>query len=217
MEIVRAHGPDAFRYYFMKECPFGGDGNYSKKRFAEVYNADLANTLGNLYSRTLSMCVKYFDGRLPRAGSVEPTAWLGGLALAPLVEELRQLIASFEYNVALQRIWLELLPAANRYIDVTAPFKLARTDLDACQDVLINLAEAIRVVAILVKPFLPATAATFYRAFNYAPVQEWEAVCYGDALRRPPLETLEVTAPLVGGKPTPLFPKIEVEDEPPLA
>ena len=111
--------------------------------------------------------------------------------------------------MALQRIWLEVLDAANRYIDATAPFKLAKTDLEACKAVLVNLAEALRVVAILIKPFLPRTAETFYRAFNFEEAQPWDRVGYRDASRRPaPLE-LRVTAPLSGGKPTPLFPKIE--------
>ncbi len=65
MDVSKAHGADAFRYYFMRECPFGGDGNFSEKRFAEVYNSDLAKNLGNLYSRTLSMCIKYFEGAVP--------------------------------------------------------------------------------------------------------------------------------------------------------
>ena len=81
MDVFRVHGADAFRYYFMRECPFGGDGNFSDERFAEVYNSDLANNLGNLYSRTLSMCVKYFDGRLEGSSAIEPTAWLAGLDL----------------------------------------------------------------------------------------------------------------------------------------
>ena len=54
MDVFRRHGADAFRYYFMRECPFGGDGNFSEERFAEVYNSDLANNLGNLYSRVLA-------------------------------------------------------------------------------------------------------------------------------------------------------------------
>ena len=169
MDVFRVHGADAFRYYFMRECPFGGDGNFSEERFAEVYNSDLANNLGNLYSRTISMCVKYFDGRLERfLGPDRPArGWLAGLDLAALVADLRAKVGAFEYNVALQRIWLEVLDAANRYIDATAPFKLAKTDPDACKAVLVNLAEAIRVIAILIKPFLPRTAETFYRSFNF--------------------------------------------------
>jgi methionyl-tRNA synthetase len=214
MDVFRVHGADAFRYYFMRECPFGGDGNFSEERFAEVYNADLANNLGNLYSRTISMCVKYFDGQLAGAPATEPTAWLAGLDLAALVADLRAQVGAFEYNVALQRIWLEVLDAANRYIDATAPFKLFKTDRDACKAVLINLAEAIRVIAILIKPFLPGTAETFYRALNFEEGRAWDEVGYVDALMRAGGLDLRVTAPLVGGKPAPLFPKIEVKETP---
>jgi methionyl-tRNA synthetase len=211
MDVFRVHGADAFRYYFMKECPFNGDGNFSDERFAEVYNADLANNLGNLYSRTLSMCIKYFDGRLEGSSAIEPTAWLAGLDLSALVADLREKISSFEYHVALQRIWLEVLDAANRYIDATAPFKLAKTDLAACKVVLVNLAEALRVIAILIKPFLPRTAEIFYRAFNFEQSQGWDRVGFGDVPARPAVPDWHVTAALVGGKPSPLFPKIEVK------
>lgn len=219
MDVFRIHGADAFRYYFMRECPFGGDGNFSDERFAEVYNSDLANNLGNLYSRTLSMCVKYFDGRLDAPSSattpVDTAAWLAGLDLGALAADLRTLVGSFEYNVALQRIWHEVLDAANRYVQVTEPFKLAKTDLDACKIVLINLAEAIRVIAILIKPFLPRTAETFYRAFNFEDAQPWADVSFADASPEPHLATLHLTAPLTAGKPTPLFPKIETRDHSP--
>jgi len=209
MDVLRIHGGDAFRYYFMKECPFGGDGNFSEERFAEVYNADLAKNLGNLYSRTLSMCMKYFDGQLPNATAVDSSAWLAGLDRIALVEELRTMVGSFEYNTALQRIWNEVLYAANRYIEVTAPFKLAKTDLEACKAVIINLAEALRMIAILIKPFMPKTAATFYDAFNFGDVQAWDAVSYLDATRSLAVADLHVTAETVAGKPVPLFPRIE--------
>jgi len=211
MDVFRIHGADAFRYYFMRECPFNGDGNFSEERFAEVYNADLANNLGNLYSRTLSMCIKYFDGRLEGSSAIEPDAWLAGLDLSALVADLREKIGDFEYHVALQRIWLEVLGAANRYIDATAPFRLAKTDLAACKVVLVNLAEALRVIAILIKPFLPRTAEIFYRAFNFEQSQRWDRVGFGDVPVRPAVPDWHVTAALVGGKPAPLFPKIEVK------
>ena len=77
------------------------------------------------------------------------------------------MIASFEYSPALQRIWRDVVDSANRYIQETEPFKLAKTDLEACRGVLVNLADWLRVAAILIKPFLPRTAETFYRAFNF--------------------------------------------------
>jgi methionyl-tRNA synthetase len=210
-ELVRDHGADAVRYYFMKECPFGGDGSFSEKRFAEVYNADLADNLGNLYSRVLTMCAKYFDGKLVGSSSITPTAWLAGLNLGALVEELRTLVGSFEYNIVLQRIWLDVVSAANRYIEVTSPFKLAKTDLEATKVVLVNLAEAIRVVAILTKPFLPTTAERYYQAFNFAEDRPWSSVQYADAAKAPGDLELRVTAPLQNGKPTPLFPRLETK------
>ena len=211
MDVFRRHGADTFRYYFMKECPFGGDGNFSEERFAEVYNSDLADNLGNLYSRVLTMCAKYFDGKLEGSSATDPTGWLAGLDLGSLVVDLRELVGSFEYNVALQKIWLEVINAANRYIEVTSPFKLAKTDREACKAVLANLAEAVRVIAILIKPFLPQTAATFYSAFNFEASQPWDCVRYADALARPAGPDLAVTAPLTGGKPQPLFPRIDLK------
>jgi methionyl-tRNA synthetase len=212
MEIIEKFSSEAFRYYFMSQCPFGGDGEFSFKRFAEVYNADLADNLGNLYSRTLSMCVKYFDGRLDGADAIDATAWRAGLDLAALAADLRSLVGSFQYNVALQRIWLDVLNAANRYIEVTQPFKLAKTDQAACKAVLVNLAEAVRVIAILIKPFLPRTSETFYRAFDHEQAAPWSGVRYADIVARPVVASLNVTAALSGGKPAPLFPKIEAKE-----
>jgi methionyl-tRNA synthetase len=213
MDLIEKFSAEGFRYYFMSQCPFGGDGEFSFERFAEVYNTGLANNLGNLYSRTLSMCVKYFDGRLEGVTPGFPKAWLGGLDLAALVEALREQVGSFQYNVALSAIWIQVLDAANRFIQVTEPFKLAKTDPEACKAVLVNLADALRVIAILIKPFLPATAETFYRAFNFEDAQPWDSVAYRDAPADHPGLALRVTAPLVGGKPAPLFPKIEAKPE----
>jgi methionyl-tRNA synthetase len=213
-ELGRTFGADAVRYYFMRECPFGGDGNYSEERFAEVYNSELANNLGNLFSRTLSMCLKYFHGVLKGSSAISIEAWrVGAVPLSSLIPELRELVGSFQYNVALQRIWSEVLDPANRYIEETAPFKLAKTDLEACKAVLTNLAEALRIAAILIKPFLPRTAETIYETFSFAEIQPWDQVSYEDAVRRPAGPDLRVTAQFPGGKPTPMFPKIEPKPE----
>jgi methionyl-tRNA synthetase len=211
MDIIERFSAEGFRYYFMSQCPFGGDGEFSFERFAEAYNSGLANKLGNSYSRTLAMCVKYFDGKLEGSGGIDTTAWLVGLDLTSFVEELKGLIGTFQYNVALQRIWSEVIEATARYIEVTKPFSLAKTDLEATKVVLVNLAEAIRVIAILIKPFLPRTAETFYRAFNFEDAQPWETVRYADIIQRPEGPDWHVTAELVGGKPTPLFPQIDLK------
>ena len=211
MDLINRFSSEAFRYYFMSQCPFGGDGEFSFERFADAYNSGLANNLGNTYSRTLSMCVKYFDGQLAGSSAITPTAWLAGLDLKGLVDELKGLVGTFQYNVALQRIWQEVIGASSRYIDLTKPFSLAKTDLEATKVVLVNLAESLRVVAILIKPFLPETAATFYRAFNFDGARPWDAVGYDDAIARPDGPDLHVTADLEGGKPAPLFPKIDLK------
>ena len=211
MDLISQFSAEAFRYYFMSQCPFGGDGEFSFERFADAYNSGLADKLGNLYSRVLSMAVRYFDGNLEGASSIDVTAWRSGLNLGALVEELRGLIATFQHNVALGRIWSEVVEPSNRYITATEPFKLIKTDPDACRAVLVNLAEAVRVIAILIKPFLPTTAATFYGAFNIGEVAPWESVSYADVLKRPEVDALKVTATLVSGKPSPLFPKIETK------
>ncbi len=212
MDLITRFSSEAFRYYFLARCPFGGDGEFSFERFAEAYNSGLANNLGNLYSRTLSMAVKYFDGRLdPADAGGLPVAWRGGLDLPGLIDDLREQIATFQYAPALDRIWLEVLDAANRYIAETQPFRLIKTDPDATRVVLANLAEALRAIAILIKPFLPRTAATFYEAFDFGTAQPWDAVRYADAATPPaPRPVLTVTAPLIEGKPAPLFPKIDM-------
>ncbi len=211
MDIIERFSSEGFRYYFMSQCPFGGDGEFSFERFADTYNAGLANNLGNLYSRTLTMAAKYFGGTLEGSEAIDSSRWRAELDLPALVADLGGLMDSFSYNVALQRIWNEVLDAANRYIDTTKPFTLAKTDLDATKVVLVNLAEALRVIAILIKPFLPTTAATFYRALNFEQAQPWDAVNYAATLARPAGPDLTVTAELVGGKPAPLFPKIDLK------
>ncbi len=212
MDLVQKFSSEAFRYYFMSQCPFGGDGEFSFERFASVYNADLANNLGNFYSRTLTMCAKYFDGRLDGGEPVDATRWRKTFHLETLVESLRGLVGSFEYNVALQRIWREVVDAGNKYIQETQPFKLFKTDPEACRAILVNLADCFRVTAILIKPFLPRTAETFYRAFNFEGTTPWERVGYADAVQPIHQAALHVTAELTAGKPAPLFPVVEVRD-----
>jgi methionyl-tRNA synthetase len=210
MELIEKFSAEGFRYYFMSQCPFGGDGEFSFERFADAYNSGLANNLGNLYSRILTMCLKYFDGQFDGADSIDATQWRKGLDFDELVGSLRTQIGSFEYSPALQRIWRDVVDVANRFIQETEPFKLAKTDLAACRVVLVNLADWLRVAAILIKPFLPHTAETFYQAFNFEGTKAWDKVCFDDTKAPQLPRDLRVTAPSTAGKPAPLFPKIDL-------
>jgi methionyl-tRNA synthetase len=211
IELIEAFSSEAFRYYFMSQCPFGGDGEFSFERFADAYNSGLANNLGNLYSRILTMCLKYFDGSLTGVQTVDVTRWRKGLDINAMVRSLREQVGSFEYSSALQWIWRDVVDSANRYIQETEPFKLAKSNPDECRAVLINLAEWLRLTSILIKPFLPRTAETFYRAFNFEEAKAWAKVRYDDIVAPTLPPTLCVTAPTAGGKPAPLFPKINVD------
>jgi len=214
MDIIRAFSSDAFRFYFMRECPFGGDGEFSYGRFAGCYNADLANNLGNLFSRTLSMALRYFDGVLPDSKSSEPCAVFADVDVDAIVSGITADIEACRYNLALESIWRNVLDRGNQYIERYKPWQLANAkkseyDMRACAAVLTNLAEVLRVAAILLRPFLPRASERIHAGFNY-PGSLGQAR-YEQIVNRPTrTEDLRVTAPLDdAGKIVPLFPKID--------
>ncbi len=209
MDVITKFSSEAFRYYFMRECPFPGDGEFSWGRFAEVYNSDLANNLGNLYSRVLRLVAANYEGVLAGTAAQTPRPTTEGElpSLREVVEQVRGHVEACQYNQALQKIWLSVLNPANQYAERREPWKLVKTDRDATRQVLFDLVEPLRSTAILLKPFLPRTAETVYRSFNFR--QPWEAVRYEDAWQYPgQAEDLRVLAALEGGKVKPLFPRI---------
>ncbi len=205
MEIVTKFSSDAFRYYFMRECPFPGDGEFSWQRFADVYNSDLANNLGNLYSRVVTLITKNYGGVLEGSAAQTPEAIQPDLKAT--VQQVQAEIEACRYNVALEKIWRQVNDPANQYADRNEPWKRVKTDKPAAAKVLFALLETLRVAAILSKPFLPRSAETIYRSFNFA--TPWEQVRYEQAWERPAqTEDLRVLAALEGGKVKPLFPRI---------
>jgi methionyl-tRNA synthetase len=152
--VIDEWGVDAFRYYVVRELDLGPDGNWTDSGFQARYAAELANGLGNLVNRSLSMLKRYRQGRVPLPSrGLAPDAEKAAQATA---EELRQ----HHLQGALQEIW-GLVNRANQYVDQTAPFKLAKDPAQAkrLDEVLYNLAETCRVLAVLLTPFLPRTAA----------------------------------------------------------
>lgn len=207
MELITKFNAEAFRYYFLRECPFPGDGNFSWKRFEDLYNADLANNLGNLYSRVMRLIVQNYNGRLAATAGLEPGVIYTEVDTETTVQQVQAHVEACQYNQALQRIWQQILDPANQYADRREPWKLVKTDREAAKRVLYDLVEQLRAVAILLKPFLPRTAETIYRSFNFP--QAWETVRHEDVWVHPVQgEDLAVLAPLEHGKVKPLFPRI---------
>jgi methionyl-tRNA synthetase len=207
MEIITKFSSDAFRYYFMRECPFPGDGEFSWERFATVYNSELGNKLGNLLSRVATLVVVNYKSVLPGTGGNSPAAILP--ELPEIVRQVQTHMESCQYNQALDKIMQLILVPANGYIEQNAPWKLVKTDVEATKAILFNLTEILRVVAILLKPVLVRSAETIYRSFNFAPA--WNQVRYADVCTRPPqTEDVRFVADLdERGKPKPLFPVIK--------
>ncbi|MBM3994243.1 MAG: methionine--tRNA ligase [Planctomycetes bacterium] len=206
MEIITKFSSDAFRYYFMRECPFPGDGEFSWSRFAAVYNSDLGKNLGNLLSRVTTLIVRNFDGVLPGTAGQTPAPIVPDLG--DVVKQVQAHMEACQYNQALEKIWRQILDPANQYAEKNEPWKLVKSDKEAAKPVLFNLSEILRVASILLKPVLVRSAETIYRTFNFT--QPWESLRFTDAITRPAqTDDVRVVAELDKGKVKPLFPVIQ--------
>jgi methionyl-tRNA synthetase len=154
LAVIERFGSDALRFYLLREVPFGQDGSVATTSFEGRYESELANELGNLASRTIGMLHRYRDGIAPVAA---PDAALG-TELAGLPDEVAALIDRAELTQALDAIW-RAVRRLNRYVEERAPWRLAKEDGAEAEldEVLATLLAGLRVVAVLLEPFLPAS------------------------------------------------------------
>jgi methionyl-tRNA synthetase len=151
------YGVDALRYFFLREVPFGQDGNYSHEAIVARINADLANDLGNLAQRSLSMIAKNCNGHIPEQGeALEPDMAMLTKAYDALAG-VRVAMTNYAPHLALGEIW-SVVGEANRYFAGQEPWKLTKTDPARRDAVLFTTIETLRVIAILCQPFIPAAA-----------------------------------------------------------
>ena len=156
IELVETYGLDQVRYFLLREVPFGNDGDFSKKALIGRMNGELANDLGNLSQRVLSMVNKNCEGAVPRHGEFteDDNAMLGAAHL--LLDTVRGHIDAQAFNDALEAVWV-VIRASNAYVDAQAPWKLKKEDPARMETVLYVLSETIRHIAIMLQPFMPDT------------------------------------------------------------
>ena len=192
-EVSAKYGVDVFRYFLLREVPFGLDGTYSEEALVGRLNSDLANDLGNLLHRSLTMIEKYFQGTIPGAKHTDAFDKPLISQAKELPEKYFQAMERIKFGQALDSIWA-LINAANKYIEEVKPWQLAKQkNLSRLACVVYNLAEVLRIVAIVVYPFIPQTSLKMLEAlglkidlddFKFKDLLKWGGVLAGTKVNK---------------------------------
>jgi len=195
-ELCEQYHRDVYRYYLLRAVNFGGDGDFCREMFKQVYNSELANGVGNLLSRTTRMIGKYFDGILPATDAGVTEAAPVRVAAEALRTSAEATMESFAFNRYIEAI-INLVGATNLFIEVTEPFKLAKdpSQRQRLATILYTCAEAVRIILLYLRPIMPDKAAAGLAALGVSPVAkpladagQWGRISAGTKI--PPSEPL---------------------------
>lgn len=206
--LVERYGLDATRYFLLRELPFGSDGVFSPESFVERTNFDLANDLGNLLNRTVSMMNKYFDGVIPTE-NLQATEF--DVALKAHAEDVKakyeESMEKMQFSVVLAELW-SLVSRTNKYIDETSPWVLAKDEADQSKlaAVMANLAESLRHIAVMLQPFMTTAPKQIAEQLGLGEeLLTWDSIStFGNVI---PANTKVVE------KGVPIFPRLDAEME----
>jgi methionyl-tRNA synthetase len=204
--LVERYGLDALRYYLLRAIPFGSDGVFTPEDFVSHLNYDLANDLGNLLNRTIAMINKYCEGKVPAyASQVTPFDSELSTTAANVIGKYHEAMEKMEFNTAIAEIWT-LVSRANKYIDETAPWVLAKDEAkkNELDSVMVHLAESLRIIAILLQPVMTSTPERIFEQLGLTT----------DSMSMENIHFGEFPAGItVVSKGTPIFPRLDIETE----